>query len=381
MERKAYLMLIERYFENHPVVALLGPRQCGKTTLANMLVSGKKGFNKENYFDLENPLDMQRLSNPVLALTPLKGLVVIDEVQRHPELFPVLRYIVDQKSSDKKFLVLGSASLDLVKRSCESLAGRIAYVELTPFALSEVEDQDKLWIRGGFPRSYLAASEEASLDWREFFIRTFLEQDIPSFGISIPAASLRRFWTMLAHYHGNIFNASEIGRSFGASDVTMKKYLDILTGTFMIRQLLPWFENIGKRQVKAPKIFFRDSGIFHSLLHIDSSSALRLHPKLGASWEGFALEEIIRFYGARAHECYFYATYSGSEIDLIIQHKGKLLGFEFKYTDKPSVTKSMRIVLSDLKLDHLYVIYPGNISFELDEKITARGIKSLLLSS
>jgi predicted AAA+ superfamily ATPase len=378
MKRKSYLMLIERYLENHPVVALLGPRQCGKTTLANMLVSEKKDFNKENYFDLENSLDMQRLSNPVLALTPLKGLVVIDEVQRHPELFPVLRYIVDQKSSDKKFLVLGSASLDLVKRSCESLAGKIAYVELTPFALSEVEDQDKLWIRGGFPRSYLAASEEASLDWRELFIRTFLEQNIPSFGISIPATSLRRFWAMLAHYHGNIFNASEIGRSFGASDVTMKKYLDILTGTFMIRQLLPWFEKIGKRQVKAPKIFFRDSGIFHSLLHIDSSYALRLHPKLGASWEGFALEEIIRLYGARAHECYFYATYSGSEIDLIIQHKGKLLGFEFKYTDKPSVTKSMRIVLSDLKLDHLYVIYPGNISFELDEKITARGIKSLL---
>jgi predicted AAA+ superfamily ATPase len=378
MERKADLMLIERYFENHPIVALLGPFQCGKTTLVNKLIGDEKNFNKENYFDLENPLDMQRVTNPCLALKPLKGLVVIDQIQRYPELFPMLCHLIDQKTSDKKFLILGSASVACFKRSCESLDGKMAYIELTPFGLSEVEDQDKLWIRGGFPRSYLAVSEQASLDWREFFIRTFLEQYIPSFGISIPALSLRRFLTMLVHYHGNIFNASEIGRSFGASDVTMKKYLDIFTETFMIRQLSPWFENIGKRQVKAPKVYFRDSGIFHSLLHIDSFSALRLHPKLGASWEGFALEEIIRLHGAKVHECYFYATYSGSEIDLVIQHKGKLLGFEFKYTDKPSVTKSMRIVLNDLQLDHLYVVYPGNISFELDEKITARGVSGSL---
>lgn len=376
MDRKFYLELIERYFSNHPIVAVLGPRQCGKTTLANMLVENQKDFNQENYFDLENPLDEQRLANPVLSLKPLKGIIVIDEIQRNPELFSVLRYLADQKPSDKKFLILGSASLDLVKRSSESLAGRIAYMELTPFTIQEVNDLDRLWLRGGFPRSYLAPSEESSLDWREFYIRTFLEQDIPSLGITIPSTALRRFWTMLAHYHGSIFNASEIGRSFGASDVTMRKYLDILTATFMIRQLQPWFANISKRQVKAPKIFFRDSGIFHSLIHVNSASSLRMHPKLGASWEGFALEEVIRLYGARPQECYFWSTYSGAEIDLIIEYKGKLLGFEFKYSEAPTVTKSMKIVMNDLKLDHLYVIYPGKITFELEEKITAKGLSS-----
>lgn len=379
MLRDHYLRLVHKYFSNHPIVCILGPRQCGKTTLAKTFTKIQDTFNSENYFDLENPLDIQRLANPVLALKPLKGLIVIDEIQRMPELFTTLRYIVDHEENEKKILILGSASLDLVKRSSETLAGRIAYLELTPFTIQEATDGDKLWLRGGFPRSYLSDTEEASLNWREFYIRTFLEQDIPSFGINIPPAALRRFWTMLAHYHGNIFNASELGRSFGSSDVTMRKYLDILSGTFMIRQLQPWFENISKRQVKAPKIYFRDSGIFHSLLHIESISHLRMHPKLGSSWEGFALEEVIRLFNARAHECYFWSTYSGAELDLIIQHKSKLLGFEFKYTDKPSMTKSMKIALQDLQLDHIYVIYPGDITFKMDDKITAHGLSKELL--
>lgn len=378
MDRPIFLNKINRYFKAHPVVVLLGPRQCGKTTLARMFYKTELEFPRENYFDLENPIDTKRLSEPMLALGKLKGLIIIDEIQRMRELFPVLRVLADEENSSKKFLILGSASRELIKQSSESLAGRSAYIEVTPFNLSEVADTDKLWLRGGFPKSYLAANDEESQDWREFYIKTFLEQDVPNLGINIPSESLRRFWMMISHYHGNIFNASELSRSFGTSDVTIKKYLDILTGTFMIRQLQPWHENISKRQVKAPKIYFRDSGIFHSLIGIYDLSSLRTNPKIGASWEGFALEEIVRLYRAEKEECYFWATYSGAELDLLIVQKNKKHGFEFKYNDAPGITKSMQIAISDLKLDSLTVIYPGDVDYKLSDKIEVKSLKSFL---
>ena len=379
MKRPAFVAEIDRYLHSHPIVALLGPRQCGKMTLARMYCKEHPSSPKENYFDLENPVDIQRLANPILTLKPIKGLIIIDEVQRAPELFSILRVLVDQEGMDQKYLILGSASKELIKQSSESLAGRIAYLELTPFSCREADNLERLWLRGGFPKSYLAETEEGSSDWRDFYIRTFLEQDIPNLGIKIPPDSLRRFWIMLSHYHGNIFNASELGRSFGASDVTMRKYLDILTGTFMMRQLQPWHENIGKRQVKAPKIYFRDSGIFHSLINVHNPLELHNHPKVGASWEGFALEEIIRLSQARSQDCYFWSTYGGAEIDLLIHQKSGLTGFEFKYSDAPSLTKSMKISLEDLKLDHLYVIYPGEVDYPLSDQISVKGIKSYLL--
>ncbi len=334
-----------------------------------MFCQEQNAFPRSNYFDLESSVDLERLANPMLAIGSLSGLVVIDEVQRAPDLFTILRVLVDEQKADRKFLILGSASRELIRQSAESLAGRIAYLEVTPFSLDEVGHLDKLWLRGGFPRSFLADHEQDSYDWREFYVRTFLEQDIPNLGITIPPVALRRFWSMLAHYHGNIFNASELGRSFGASDVTMRRYLDLLTGTFMIRQLQPWYENGKKRQVKSPKIYFRDSGILHTLLAIHDRNELLLHPKLGASWEGFALEEVIRRHQARPEECYFWATHGGAEVDLLIYQDGKLKGFEFKYTDAPTLSKSMQIAVADLSLDHLEVIYPGEVDYALTEKI------------
>lgn len=381
MDRPGFLHAINRYFKIHPIVVLLGPRQCGKTTIARMFSKNESDFFRENYFDLENPIDSKRLSEPMLALSKLKGLIIIDEVQRVKELFPVLRVLADEEDSPRKFLILGSASRDLINQSSESLAGRSAYIEITPFGLKEVKEVDKLWLRGGFPKSFLAATDEESHDWREFYIKTFLEQDVPNLGINIPAVALRRFWTMLSHYHGNVFNYSELARSFGTSDATIRRYLDILTGTFMIRQLQPWHENISKRQVKAPKIYFRDSGIFHSLTGVTDWSSLRLYPKIGASWEGFALEEVIRSYQAGIEECYFWSTYSGAELDLLIIQKGKKFGFEFKYCDAPSITKSMQIALLDLKLDSLTVIYPGDVDYKLTDKIEVKSLKSILLKA
>ena len=378
MDRPDFLIQIKRLFKTHPIVALLGPRQCGKTTLARMYCKEQSNFSRQNYFDLEAPVDVERLTNPMLALKPLSDLIVIDEIQRLPELFPSLRVLVDEENSTQKYLILGSASRELIKQSSESLAGRIAYLELTPFSYQEAKHLDRLWVRGGFPKSFLAKTEEESLDWRNSYIRTFLEQDIPNLGFQIPPTALRRFWVMLAHYHGNIFNASELGRSFGASDVTMRKYLDLLTGTFMIRQLQPWHENISKRQVKTPKIYFRDSGIFHSLLNIENSQDLQMNPKLGASWEGFALEEIIRIHRARNEDCYFWSTYAEAELDLLIYEKSGFQAFEFKYTDAPKMTKSMQIALNDLGLDHIYIVYPGDKDYPISEKITAIGLKNYL---
>lgn len=381
MQRASYLNDIDRYFKVHAACALLGPRQVGKTTLAKMYAVN---HHKEaiTFFDLENPLDLARLENPMLTLSKIPhGLIIIDEIQSRPELFPVLRVLIDEERSDRKFLILGSASRDLIKQSSETLAGRIGYIELMPFSLAETQDENKLWIRGGFPRSFLAPDMEGSFLWRQSYISTFLERDIPNLGFYIPSHQMRRFWLMLAHYHGQIFNAAELARSLGISDHTVRKYLDILAGTFMMRILLPWFENLGKRQIKSPKIYFRDSGILHALLGINNETDLNIHPKLGSFWEGFALEEIIREVKAAPEECYFWGTQSGAELDLLILKNGKRLGFEFKYTDSPKITPSMKIACNDLKLDHLYVIFPGKGSFPLSEQIKACSLGDYLRNS
>lgn len=354
-------------FKVHPATALLGPRQCGKTTLAHMIAEQEQPV---TLFDLENPIDIQRLSAPMQALKDLEGLVILDEVQRKPELFELLRVLVDRPKQNRRFLLLGSASPRLVKGVSETLAGRIGFVDLAGFHLWEIDLrlQNRLFVRGGFPRSFLAESRSESIQWRESFIRTFLERDIPQLGITIAAETLRRFWTMVAHFHGRIWNAAEFARSLGATEPTARRYLDILSGAYMVRILPPWFENLKKRQVKAPKIYIRDSGLLHSLLQIPTLADLQGNPKVGASWEGFALEHIVRVFGAG--DAYFWATHAGAELDLMLIIMGKRYGFEFKYADAPGRTRSMRIVIQDLGLDHLWVIYPGDQVYALDDKIT-----------
>ncbi len=383
MQRVHLLQSIAAAFRINPVIALLGPRQCGKTTLARQWT--QKQLKEEpgksvTYFDLEDPTDLAKLENPKLALQNLAGLVVIDEIQRIPDLFPALRVLVDRAHNKSRFLILGSASRDLIHQSPETLAGRISFIEISPFSGSEVEagSLEKLWLRGGFPKSFLAKTTRQSCDWRKDYVSTFLERDIPALGIKIPAPMLRRFWMMLSHYHGQLFNASELGNSLSTADTTVRRYLDILTGTFMVRQLTPWWENIRKRQVKSPKIYFRDTGIFHTLLGISDTPSLKNHPKLGASWEGFALEETLRLYRAGEGEAYFWATHNEAELDLLLMKDGKRVGFEFKYTDSPRVTKSMKISLQDLCLDELKIIFPGKEHFPLAEKIEAVGLYNLL---
>ena len=362
---------------NYPVVALLGPRQVGKTTLARLFAVSLEEM-PVHWFDLESLVDLARLSNPELALSPLRGLVILDEIQRMPELLPVLRVLADRPETPARFLILGSASLELVKGASESLAGRLSFVDVTGFTLEETgaEHLRQRWWRGGFPRAYLARNDRAASQWQEDFFRTFLEQNIPQLGIRVPAATLRRFWTMLAHYHGQIWNASELARALGSSEPTARRYLDILVGTYMVRQLPSWFENLKKRQVKAPKIYIRDSGVCHALLGLESMEALESHPKLGASWEGFALEQILAVTGDS--NAYFWATHSGAELDLLVVHRGRRVGFEFKYSENPSTTKSMQIALADLGLDHLYVVYPGQHRIPLTESITASPLPDLL---
>lgn len=372
MKRIYYLNQIEHLLTTHPAVALLGPRQCGKTTLAKQVA---EHFPLVHFFDLENPRDLARLEDPLLALESLEGLIVIDEVQRLPDLFPVLRFLIDQFQTKQRYLILGSASRDLIKQSSETLAGRIAYMELTPFILSEVKESEKLWLRGGFPLSFLADDEHFSLEWREFYITTFLERDIPALGFKIASQLLRRFWMMLAHYHGQIFNASAIGQSLGVSGAAVRRYLDILTGTFMIRELTPWWENISKRQVKSPKIYFRDSGLLHTLLGIETFADLQNHPKLGASWEGYALEQVIQYYHAKSETAYFWATQSGAELDLMIIQKGKRLGFEFKYASAPRLTVSMKNAFQELKLDELTVVCPGHETYLLAPRVQVVGLQ------
>lgn len=375
MKRDRYLAKISGRFEIQPVVALLGPRQCGKTTLARMYADSLSDA-PVTRFDLEDPTDLAALAEPKLALESLRGLVIIDEIQRVPDLFPVLRVLVDRPDNPARFLILGSASRDLIRQSSETLAGRIGHIELTPLRLGEtgVAARDRLWLRGGFPPSFLAHHEAASQQWRKDYIATFLERDLPALGIGIPSNAMRRFWMMLAHYHGQLLNFSELGRSFGAADTTVRRYLEILEATFMIRLLQPWHENIGKRQIKAPKLFLRDTGLFHSLLGIDDRDALLHHPKLGASWEGFALEETIRTLDAEQEEVWFWATHAGAELDLLVQKGGQRLGFEIKYTASPKVTKSMRAAIDSLRLDRLTVIYPGERKIRLAEDIEAIGL-------
>jgi len=378
INRTDYIQQLKRAFKAHPIVAILGPRQCGKTTLAQQFSKQQKL--EIHHFDLENPEDLVRLESPMITFGKLNGLIIIDEIQRRPDLFPVLRVLADQKPLRKKFLILGSASRDLLKQSSESLAGRIQYLELTPFSYPEVDHLDRLWLRGGFPNSYLANSLLMSSQWRNTYITTFLEQDIPNLGIQIPPRTLRRFWMMLAHYHANIFNASEMGGSLGIAHTIARHYLDILSGTFMVRELSPWIENIDKRQIKSPKIYFRDSGLYHNLIGITDEKSLHHHPKLGASWEGMALEEIIRYHAATPQESYFWGVHNQAELDLFILQNGKRLGFEFKFSDAPRLTNSMSVAYETLNLDKLTVIYPGKNSYDLAKNIAVIGLEKYLNS-
>jgi uncharacterized protein len=347
------------------VVALLGPRQCGKTTLARQFVAA----DSLNYFDLEDPRSLARLSQPETALRPLKGLVVIDEIQRTPELFPLLRVLADRGPLLARFLIPGSASPELLKQSAETLAGRIETVILEGFRLADLgrRAQEKHWVRGGFPPAYTARSESDSLVWRRQFIQTFLERDIPQLGTNVPAIALRRFWNMVAHYHAQTWNGAELSRALAVSEPTVRRYLELLTGVFMLRQLPPWFENIGKRQVKAPKVFVRDSGLLHALLGIANLRELELHPKVGASREGYAVEEVLK--ALDPDEAYHWATHQGAEIDLVLFKRGRRVGVECKRSDAPVLTASMRIALSDLKLDRLAVVYPGDRRYTLADQV------------
>ena len=365
IKRPQLLKTIRRALRRSRVVALVGPRQCGKTTLAREIVAPSS----VNYFDLEDPVSLARLAEPMTALAGLRGVVVIDEVQRRPELFPVLRVLADRRPLPARFLVLGSASPELMRQSSESLAGRLEMIPLSGFSLAELGAPalNRHWLRGTFPLAFLARSNAASVSWRRQFIHTFLERDLPQLGIGVPATALLRFWTMLAHYHGNVWNAAEPARSLGVSEPTVRRYLDLLTGLFMVRQLQPWHENIKKRQVKAPKIYLRDSGLLHQLLGIGTDRDLLAHPKCGASWEGYAIEETLKV--VQPDEAYFWATHQGAELDLLLIKDGRRLGVEIKRMDAPVLTPSMRIALDDLKLEQLVVLYPGKTHYTLAERV------------
>jgi len=379
IQRRRQQKRLKQHLARNPVVAILGARQVGKTTLAQALI--KDVGKPATVFDLERRQDLARLDDPELALQDLRGVVVLDEIQRRPELFPTLRVLADRPRRPARFLVLGSASPDLLRQSSESLAGRIAYHELSGLTLDEVGSRnfDRLWLRGGFPRSYTARSLGESTDWRRDFVQTFLERDVPQLGISIPARTLERFWEMLAHYHGNVWNASEFGRSFGVSHHVTRGYLDALEATFMVRVLQPWTANIRKRQVRSPKVYLRDSGILHSFLEINTMRDLERHPKIGASWEGFLLEAITHQLGARARDCYFWATHTGAELDLMITRRGRRFGFEIKRTTSPTITKSMRMAVEDLQLTRLDVVHAGTETFPLSRRVRAVAATRLLV--
>lgn len=362
--RPSSAQAITEAFKVHDAVAILGPRQCGKTTLARSLGASETPV---HFFDLESRLDQRRLESPERTLGELTGLVVIDEIQRRPELFEVLRVLLDRPEKPARFMILGSASPDLIRGASESLAGRIGFVDLGGFELSDVghNNLNELWARGGFPRSFLVDEDRLSYHWREAFIRTFLERDIPNLGIRVPPETLGRFWMMVAHYHGQVWNSAEFARSIGSGETTARRYLDILAGAYMVRVLPPWHENLKKRQVKAPKIYIRDSGLLHSLLDIPDRQILTGHPKFGASWEGFALEQILARSGTR--RAFFWATHGGAELDLMLEAKGKRYGFEFKVNEAPGPTRSSTMAMNDLGLESVTFVYPGKTTYEIDE--------------
>jgi len=378
IDRPRQFATLGRLVSRSRVVAILGARQVGKTTLARAFAGSRPGA--VAFFDLESSEDLARLSDPLLALEGRKGLVVLDEIQRKPDLFPVLRVLADRPRAGVRFLVLGSASPDLLKQSSETLAGRIAYHTLPGLSLDEVGERQlkRLWLRGGFPPSYTARSLKDSVRWRRDFIRTFLERDIPQLGFSIPASSLRRFWSMLAHYHGQVWNASEFARSFGLSDHTVRRYLDLLASTFAVRVLQPWTENLRKRQVKAPKVYLADSGLLHSLFGLETARDLEGHPKVGASWEGFMLSQVAEHLQVEPDECHFWATHAGAELDLLIVRGSRRYGFEFKRTSSPVVTRSMHSALEDLRLTRLDVVHAGNETFPLAPRVRAVAARRIL---
>jgi hypothetical protein len=373
IKRPQVLSQIRRALKRSRVVTLIGPRQCGKTTLARQIVLP----DSLNYFDLEDPVSLGRLAEPMTALAGLRGVVIIDEIQRRPDLFPVLRVLADRRPLPARFLILGSASPDLLRQSSESLAGRLEMIPLSGFSLAELGAKalTRHWLRGGFPRSFLARSQRDSLAWRRDFIQTFLERDLPQLGVTIPAPALLRFWTMVAHYHGQVWNAAEPARSLGVSEPTVRRYLDLLTGLFMVRQLQPWHENLQKRQVRAPKVYIRDTGLLHQLLGIRADKDLLAHPKCGASWEGYAIEETIK--ALQPDEVYFWATHTGAELDLLLFRGRRRLGVEAKRTDAPTLTRSMRIAMADLRLDGLVALYPGKVRYALADRAEAVPITTL----
>jgi uncharacterized protein len=376
LQRTVYLQAIEEQFQAHAICGILGARQVGKTTLARQFAA--KFDHKVVFFDLEDPEHLLTLENPKLVLSQYEGyLIVIDEIQRRPDLFPVLRVLVDHPEKNYKFLILGSASRDLIHQSSETLAGRIGYIYLPPFTFFETHESKIMLLRGGFPKSFLATSDKISWNWRGAYISTFLERDLALLGFDISPQLMHKFWMMLCAYHAQIFNAAELGKSLMIPAKTVRNYLDILQGTFMVRVLQPWFENITKRQVKTPKIYFRDIGIFNRLAGIATADDLIRNPKIGALWEGFALEQMISCLQIPDEDCYFWSTHHEAELDLLVFKNGKRIGFEFKYADAPKITKSMHVALHDLKLDHLYIIFPGSMKFPLSEQITALGFDAL----
>ena len=368
--RNYHLRRVRLLLREFPVVALLGARQVGKSTLARRLAASHRG--PTTWFDLEDSADLARLADPGLELRPLRGLVVLDEIHRLPGVFPLLRVLADRPRTPARFLVLGSASPDLLRQTSETLAGRVAFHELDGFGLREVEDLERLWLRGGFPLSYLARSAPASRRWRDGFIRTFLTRDVPDLGSSIPPLTLRRFWTMLAHWHGQIWNGAEFGRAFGVAHTTVRRYLDLLTSVFVVRQLQPWHENIRKRQVRSPKVYVADSGILHALLGLSTREAVLSHPKVGASWEGFVVQQIVQLLAASPEQCFHWSTHSGAELDLLVVAGDRRYGFEVKRAEAPRPTPSMRSAFETLGLDRLDVVHAGAQSYAM-----ARGMRAL----
>lgn len=369
VRRRRHLRRLTLLLRESPVVALLGARQIGKSTLARQLVAARRG--PTTWFDLENPVDLARLVDPGLELRPLRGLVVLDEIQRLPEVFPLLRALVDRPRTPARFLVLGSASPELLRQTSETLAGRVAFHELDGFDLREVSDLDRLWLHGAFPRSCLARSAAASRRWRDDFVRTFLERDLAALGSSVPSTTLRRFWTMLAHWHGQIWNGSEFARAFGVAHTTVRRHLDLLTSVFVVQQLQPWHENVAKRQVRAPKVYVADSGILHALLGLNTREALVSHPKVGASWEGFAVRQIIQLLEARSDRCFHWSTHSGAELDLLVVAGRRRYGFEVKRTEAPRLTASMRSAVETLDLQRLDVVHAGQRLYKLAPRVRA----------